>query len=114
MCSHWHISRITLSKLNYNYLFIFLSFPEGGVAGEHRVFIAPVASHMRASGPHLSPFTLLNMIQWSFGEDHLDCWVEKSKTARLDAVTGVQVGQRWLIKEDSPGDGVKWEHSQVS
>lgn len=65
--------------------------PEGRVAGEHRVFIAPVASPMRASGPHLSPFTLLNMIQWSFGEDHLDCWVENSKTARLDAVTG----SRW-------------------
>ena len=44
-------------------------FPRMRVAGGQRASVAPMVSQTRASGPHLSPFTLFNMIWWAFRED---------------------------------------------
>lgn len=44
--------------------------PERGLLeGRGLPLVAPMVSQTRASGPHLSPFTLFNMIWWAFRED---------------------------------------------
>lgn len=42
---------------------------QNAVAGGQRASVAPLVSQTRASGPHLSPFTLFDMIGQAFQED---------------------------------------------